>query len=118
MRTTKRLIALSATLSFALTAAPAHAEAGWTTVFQDDFDGAAGTGLNAQDWLYDTGTGYPGGAANWGTGEVETATNSTGNVYHDGQGHLAIKPLRDGSGQWTSGRIETQRTDFAAPAGG
>lgn len=118
MRTTKRLAALVATLSIALTAAPAHAEAGWTTVFQDDFDGAAGTGLNAQDWLYDTGTGYPGGAANWGTGELETATNSTDNVYHDGQGHLAIKPLRDGSGRWTSGRIETQRTDFAAPAGG
>ncbi|SEF24963.1 Glycosyl hydrolases family 16 [Amycolatopsis pretoriensis] len=118
MRTTQRLAALVATLSFALTAAPAHAEAGWTTVFQDDFDGAAGTGLNAQDWLYDTGTGYPGGAANWGTGELETATNSTDNVYHDGQGHLAIKPQRDGSGQWTSGRIETQRTDFAAPAGG
>ncbi|MGK3206993.1 glycoside hydrolase family 16 protein [Amycolatopsis sp. MEPSY49] len=118
MRTTKRLVALLATLSFALTAAPAHAEAGWTTVFQDDFDGAAGTGLNTQDWLYDTGTGYPGGAANWGTGEIETATNSTENVHHDGQGHLAIKPLRDANGQWTSGRIETQRTDFAAPAGG
>ncbi|WP_372665746.1 glycoside hydrolase family 16 protein [Amycolatopsis kentuckyensis] len=116
MRTTKWLAALLATMS--LTAAPAHAEAGWTTVFQDDFDGAAGTGLNDRDWLYDTGTGYPGGAANWGTGELETATNSTENVYHDGQGHLAIKPLRDGSGQWTSGRIETQRTDFAAPAGG
>ena len=118
MRTTKRLVALLATLSFALTAAPAHAEAGWTTVFQDDFDDAAGTGLNTQDWLYDTGTGYPGGAANWGTGEIETATNSTENVHHDGQGHLAIKPLRDANGQWTSGRIETQRTDFAAPAGG
>lgn len=118
MRTTKRLAALLATAAFALAAAPAHAEAGWTTVFQDDFDGAAGTGLNDRDWLYDTGTGYPGGAANWGTGEIETATNSTENVYHDGQGHLAIKPLRDGSGQWTSGRIETRRTDFAAPAGG
>ncbi|MGW5715394.1 glycoside hydrolase family 16 protein [Amycolatopsis sp. NPDC003865] len=118
MRTTKSLTAVLATLAFTLTAAPAHAEAGWTTVFQDDFDGAAGTGLNTQDWLYDTGTGYPGGAANWGTGEIETATNSTDNVHHDGQGHLAIKPLRDGSGQWTSGRIETQRTDFAAPAGG
>ncbi|MEV4148662.1 glycoside hydrolase family 16 protein [Amycolatopsis sp. NPDC049691] len=118
MRTTKRLAALLATAAFALTAAPAHAEAGWTTVFQDDFDGAAGTGLNDRDWLHDTGTGYPGGAANWGTGEIETATNSTGNVYHDGQGHLAIKPLRDADGRWTSGRIETRRTDFAAPAGG
>ncbi|UOZ05761.1 glycoside hydrolase family 16 protein [Amycolatopsis sp. WQ 127309] len=90
----------------------------WTTVFQDDFDGAAGTGLNTQDWLYDRGTGYPGGAGAWGTGELETATDSTDNVYHDGAGHLAIQPLRDAAGNWTSGRIETQRTDFAAPAGG
>jgi beta-glucanase (GH16 family) len=91
---------------------------GWTQVFADDFNGPAGTGVNTADWLYDLGTGYPGGAANWGTGEVETMTNSTANVYQDGQGHLVIKPIRDGNGNWTSGRIETQRTDFAAPPGG
>jgi beta-glucanase (GH16 family) len=113
-----RLTAAVATLSFAFSAAPASADAEWTTVFEDNFDGAAGTGLNTQDWLYDKGTGYPGGAANWGTGEIETATDSTANVYHDGAGHLAIKPLRDAAGNWTSGRIETQRTDFGAPAGG
>jgi len=92
--------------------------AGWTTVFSDDFTGAAGTGVNTADWLYDTGISYPGGATNWGTGEVETMTSSTANVYQDGAGHLAIKPIRDSSGNWTSGRIETQRTDLAAPAGG
>ncbi|MBV9823821.1 MAG: carbohydrate-binding protein [Actinobacteria bacterium] len=92
--------------------------AGWTTTFSDDFSGAAGTGLNTANWLYDTGTGYPGGAANWGTGEIETMTSSTASVYQDGAGHLAIKPIRDASGHWTSGRVETQRTDLAAPAGG
>jgi len=91
---------------------------GWNSVFSDDFTGAAGSGLNTGDWRYDLGTGYPGGAANWGTGEVETMTNSTQNVYQDGNGNLVIKPLRDGNGNWTSGRVETQRTDFAAPAGG
>jgi Ricin-type beta-trefoil lectin domain/Glycosyl hydrolases family 16 len=91
---------------------------GWTQVFADDFNGAANTGVNTSDWRYDTGTSYPGGAANWGTGEIETMTSSTQNVYQDGNGHLAIKPIRDGNGNWTSGRIETQRTDFAAPAGG
>jgi hypothetical protein len=45
-------------------------------------------------------------------------TNSTSNVYQDGNGHLVLKALRDSSGNWTSGRVETQRTDFAAPAGG
>ncbi|NIY63750.1 glycoside hydrolase family 16 protein [Streptomyces malaysiensis] len=109
------LLALSAS-SNAAAGEPAAAE--WTTVFQDDFDGAAGTGLNKADWLYDIGTGYPGGAANWGTGEIESVTDSTDNVYHDGDGHMVIKPIRDGSGKWTSGRVETQRTDFEAPAGG
>jgi beta-glucanase (GH16 family) len=92
--------------------------AGWTTVFSDDFTGAAGTGVNPANWLYSTGTGYPGGAGNWGTGEIETMTSSPANVYHDGAGHLAIKPIRDAAGNWTSGRVETQRTDLAAPAGG
>jgi beta-glucanase (GH16 family) len=91
---------------------------GWTTVFSDDFTGPAGTGLNTENWLYDTGTGYPGGATNWGTGEIETMTSSTDNVYQDGAGNLAIKPIRDAAGNWTSGRIETQRTDLAAPEGG
>jgi len=114
-----RLTAVMATLSMPFLApATTSAAETWTTVFQDDFDGAAGTGLNTQDWLYDKGTSYPGGAAAWGTGEIETATDSTDNVYHDGAGHLAIKPLRDAAGNWTSGRIETQRTDFGAPAGG
>ncbi|MEV0274683.1 glycoside hydrolase family 16 protein, partial [Hamadaea sp. NPDC050747] len=99
------------------TAAP-PAPAGWTQLFADDFSGAANTGVNTANWLYDIGTGYPGGAANWGTGEIEYMTNSTQNVYQDGAGHLVIKPIRDGAGNWTSGRIETQRTDFAAPAGG
>ncbi|NMO50633.1 carbohydrate-binding protein [Actinoplanes sp. TBRC 11911] len=91
---------------------------GMTTVFSDDFTGSSGTGLNRSNWLYDIGTSYPGGAANWGTGEVETMTDSTQNVYQDGNGNLVIKPIRDSSGRWTSGRVETQRTDFAAPTGG
>jgi hypothetical protein len=89
----------------------------WTTVWSDNFDGAANTAPSAANWLYDTGTSYPGGPANWGTSEVETMTNSTANVFLDGASHLSIKAIRDGSGNWTSGRIETQRTDFAANPG-
>jgi hypothetical protein len=112
-------LALTVSGGSAAVAAPAP-PTGWTTVFSDDFNGASGTGLNRSDWLYDIGTGYnyPGAAWNWGTGEVETATDSTTNVYQDGAGHLVIKPVKDSAGRWTSGRIETQRTDFAAPAGG
>jgi beta-glucanase (GH16 family) len=91
---------------------------GFTTVWSDDFSGASGTSPSSANWLFDLGTSYPGGAWQWGTGEVETVTNSTNNVYLDGKGHLAIRPVRDGSGKWTSGRIETKRTDFQPPPGG
>jgi beta-glucanase (GH16 family) len=108
----------SSGLLAAATAAVPAPPAGWTTVFSDDFTAGAGSALDSSKWLYDLGTGYPGGAPNWGTGEVESNTNSTANVYQDGAGHLAIKPIRDAAGRWTSGRVETQRTDLAAPAGG
>ncbi|MEU4404561.1 discoidin domain-containing protein [Streptosporangium sp. NPDC023963] len=89
----------------------------WTEVWKDDFNGAAGTSPSAADWILRTGTSYPGGAANWGTGEVETMSASTANVSLDGTGNLNIKAIRDGAGNWTSGRIETQRTDFAPQPG-
>ncbi|UFR01111.1 carbohydrate-binding protein [Streptomyces sp. Go40/10] len=124
----RAFVAVAATLGLAAalaTAATAPADAsaptppsGWTQVFVDDFNGAAGSGVNTANWQYDTGTSYPGGAANWGTGEVETMTSSTSNVSLDGNGNLLITPRRDSAGRWTSGRIETTRTDFQPPAGG
>ena len=86
-------------------------------VWRTDFDGAAGSLPSSEDWIIDTGTGYPGGPANWGTGEVQTYTDNPENVQLDGDGHLKITALKDGD-TWTSGRIETQRSDFAAPDGG
>lgn len=91
---------------------------GWTQVFRDDFDGTAGS-LPAKDrWVIDTGTGYPGGAEHWGTGEIETYTDSPGNVSLDGKGKLRITPLRDAAGAWTSARIESVREDFQPPEHG
>jgi beta-glucanase (GH16 family) len=90
----------------------------WQVVWSDTFDGAANSPLSRQTWRHNIGTSYPGGAQNWGTAEIETMTDSTKNVYLDGKGHLAIKPIRDSAGNWTSGRVETQRDDFAAPPGG
>jgi len=83
---------------------------GWTTVFSDDFAGPAGSAPNPQNWFYDIGTGY-------GTGEIENTTNSTSNVYLDGNGDLDITAI-DNGGTWTSGRIESTRDDFEAPPGG
>ena len=45
---------------------------GWSTVWSDDFTGAAGTLPSAANWIIDTGHSYPGGPANWGTGEIQT----------------------------------------------
>lgn len=110
---------LSLTIALSVNGTTPRAQAAsWTLSWSDEFNGSANTGVSTSNWLYDTGTSYPGGAANWGTGEVESNTTSTANVYQDGSGHLAIKPIRDSSGNWTSGRIETQRTNFAASAGG
>ena len=92
--------------------------AGYTTAFSDDFTGVAWANVNTANWQFATGHGYPGGAANWGTGEIETMTANNANAHLDGHSALGIKPLRDAAGNWTSARLETRRTDFAAPAGG
>jgi beta-glucanase (GH16 family) len=44
-------------------------------------------------------------------------TRDAANVSLDGAGHLRITPVNTPGG-WTSGRIETQRSDFQAPPGG
>jgi len=108
---------LTATPDASATTVPAP-PSGWTTTFSDSFSGSSGSGVDSK-WTYDKGTAYSGTGctANWGTGEVETDTNSTANVSEDGNGHLKITPVKSG-GAWTSGRIETVADDFAAPAGG
>src|SRR5258708_8356876 len=62
--------------------------------------------------MYDTGPG-----SNFGTGEIETMTNSTSNVFQDGSGNLGIKAIGSGS-SWTSGRVQTTSANVGAPAGG
>lgn len=99
-------------LNFAPSSATPRARAAsWNLTWSDEFNGPAGTGINAANWKYDAGT-------RWGTGEIEAMTNSINNVYLDGNGHLAIKPIHHSNGKWTSGRIETQPSNFAAPVGG
>ena len=91
----------------------------WKLIWSDEFSGPAGAGVKPADWIYDTGTGYgcAGCPRGWGTGEIETMSDSAENVALDGAGHLLITPIRTGDA-WTSGRIETRRTDFGAPVGG
>jgi hypothetical protein len=107
-----------ANLSRAVPLAAPAPPAGFNTVWVEDFVGAAGSLPSSANWIFDIGHSYPGGAPNWGTGEIAAHTNNPANVSLDGAGNLRITPLRDSAGNWTSARIETQRTDFQPPAGG
>ncbi|MEV6597072.1 family 16 glycosylhydrolase [Actinoplanes sp. NPDC051346] len=87
----------------------AHAAIGGVT-FSEEFNGAAGTPIDPAKWKFDIGGG------GWGNNEQQYYTNSTSNVRHDGQGHLAITARREnpagyqchyGTCQYTSGRILT-----------
>ncbi|WP_371781106.1 family 16 glycosylhydrolase [Streptosporangium subroseum] len=78
--------------------------------WSDEFNGAAGTSIDGSKWKFDT------GGSGWGNNELQYYTNSTRNVSHDGQGHLAITARREnpsnlqcsyGTCQYTSGRILT-----------
>lgn len=78
--------------------------------WSDEFNGAAGAPVDGSKWKFDIGGG------GWGNNELEYYTNSTRNVYQDGQGHLAITARKEnpanyqchyGTCQYTSGRILT-----------
>ncbi|TKX19584.1 putative glycosyl hydrolases family 16 protein [Elsinoe australis] len=110
----QKLIALVAA---ALPVLAAPSIPGFTLTWADDFNGPANSLPNSANWLIDVGTSYPGGPANWGTGEIQTYTNSPNNIKLTGDGVLQITPLKEASGRWTSARIETQRNNFQAQEG-
>lgn len=95
----------------------------WTKrIFADDFRGPLNRLPSPKLWQFDLGTSYPGGSPGFGTGEVETMTNSISNIHLNGKGALSIIPRRGApgvgpAGKWTSSRIETVGS-FGAPVGG
>jgi beta-glucanase (GH16 family) len=84
----------------------------WASLWKDDFTGPAGALPSASNWIIDLGHSYPGGPANWGTGEIQRYTDDSANLSLDGNGNLQITALRSASGEWTSARIETVRSSF------
>jgi beta-glucanase (GH16 family) len=74
----------------------------WRVVWQDEFDGAAGTPPNRAKWTYDL------GQTGWGNAELQNYTNSSENSFHDGQGHLVIQAIALPDGHYTSARLKTQ----------
>jgi beta-glucanase (GH16 family) len=113
-----KVLAILAAAGLPLAQAAVPTIEGFTLTWSDDFVGAANSLPNTANWLFSTGTSYPGGAANWGTGEIQTYTSSTENLALTGNGTLGITARRDAAGAWTSARVETRRTDFACASGG
>ncbi|RCI16942.1 hypothetical protein L249_1758 [Ophiocordyceps polyrhachis-furcata BCC 54312] len=75
-------------------------------LFHDDFtDPDAGSLPSSAKWTLALGTSYPGGAAQWGTGEVQNYTKT--NIQVTADSTLLITPSRQQDGSWTSSRIET-----------
>jgi beta-glucanase (GH16 family) len=76
---------------------------GWRLVWSAEFQGPAGSAPDPAIWTYDLGTNN-----GWGNNEKENYTNSTGNAFLDGDGHLVIQAIATPNGGYTSARLKTQ----------
>ncbi len=74
----------------------------WTMVWNDEFNGTAGTPPNPNNWRHELGDGTLNGISGWGNSEFEFYTNSTDNASLDGNGNLAI----------TMQKVNTATTDL------
>jgi beta-glucanase (GH16 family) len=113
MRNSRTLIAAATvimTVIGGLTVTSRNDQADAAVVWNEEFNGAAGTGVDSSKWNFDT------GGSGWGNNELQYYNSGTANVAMDGQGHLIIT-ARKGSGgrtcwngtcQFTSGRILTR----------
>jgi len=75
----------------------------WQLVWQDEFDGTAGSLPDSTKWGYGVGTG-------WGNAQLEYDTDRPQNVSLDGNGNLVITAMKESyQGQsYTSARINTK----------
>jgi beta-glucanase (GH16 family) len=100
---------LASLFATGMVVASARGAAQAAVVWNEDFNGASGQGVDGSKWNFDTGGG------GFGNQELEYYNSGTSNVYQDGQGHLVIEARRESGGhscwygtcQWTSGRIQT-----------
>jgi len=95
----------------------------WTLVWSDEFEGAAGSRVDATKWSHDLGDGCASGNCGWGNSEKEYYTDVPENVSLDGAGHLRIVARQAPTGltcyygpcRYTSGKITTRGKLSAAP---
>jgi uncharacterized protein (TIGR03437 family) len=100
-----RAAALS--LALAVVVPPASPQApptgtAWKLIWNDEFNGAAGTQPDSTKWTYDL------GAGGWGNQELEDYTNAAENAHMDGAGHLDIHVENPSQGVYTSARMKTE----------
>ena len=109
------LIASVFATAFFANLAMAQTESQYTKlVFNDEFEGANGSAVDATKWTSEI------GGWGWGNQELQYYTNSTENAYHDGSGSLVIKAIKMtdplklkcwyGQCQYTSARLITKGT--------
>src|SRR5207245_9267798 len=91
----------------------ANAQTQWSLAWSDEFNGAANTAPDPNNWSYDSPTAgssnneleiYCGQA---GAGQTGDCSNWLKNGYMDGAGNLVIAAVLMPDGQWTSARIFT-----------
>ncbi len=63
--------------------------AGWKLAFADEFNAPAGSAPDATKWTYDL------GGQGWGNNELQCYTDSRNNSFHDGQGNLIIRAVKE-----------------------
>jgi beta-glucanase (GH16 family) len=75
----------------------------WKLVWEDEFDGVAGTLPDAEKWKFDMGT-------DWGNRQLEYDTDRAENASMDGEGNLVITARKESylGSDYTSARIKTQ----------
>jgi beta-glucanase (GH16 family) len=95
---------------------------GWDLVWSDEFNEAAGTQPNPDNWGYELGDVTPDGKNGWGNEELQYYTDDPANAQTDGNGNMVIT-LREADGslecyygtcEYTSARLLSQnRAEFA-----
>ncbi len=123
-RTPMRALLGMTAVAIVLTGACAHrtpregaSERGaWQLVWSDEFDGAAGSTVDAQRWSFDHGDGCANGNCGWGNQEKESYTGERENASLTGDGMLAIVARRATEGancyygpcRYTSAKLKTK----------
>lgn len=102
--------------------APDPGPAGWSLVWQDEFNTPDGTPPDPTKWSHEIGDGTVNGIPGWGNDELQYYTDSPENAATDGSGNLVITAKESdgeytcyyGPCEYTSGRLLSKfKAEFA-----